>query len=285
MSRPAELSPSVDARRRCTAGYQGHSCKKRTCEICGLTWAKDWQVVLFTNLKALNSLVMFSAITPPGQEHLPYDKSHCAHLGSHKHGKSHGCRIDPDALAQWSHDVSKRWKRLHNAARNAVKRRHGRCLQLATRAWEPQARGAAHVHPVFAIPAPSDVLLASAYFEHAARLAPRHGFGFVGQKSGLSKHVMSAERAAAYLSSYFVKGRGGKATLSENARNPHLPRLLIWVNPTLTRRTGVTMRSRRRCRHLWAVRSGLLPPPGWSGVELAQTILRAGWWPAATRGP
>jgi hypothetical protein len=285
MSRRAELSPSAGARRRCTAGYHGHSCKKRTCEICGLTWAKDWRVVLFANLKELNSLVMFSAITPPGQDHLPYDEKHCAHVGPHVHGKRHGCRIDPDALAQWSHDISKRWKRLHNAARNAVKRQHGRCLQLATRAWEPQKRGAAHVHPVFAVPTPSDVVLASAYFEQAARIAPRHGFGFVGRKRGKSQHVMTAERAAAYLSSYFVSGRGEKATLSENARNPHLPRLLIWVNPALTRRTGVTMRSRRRCRLLWAVRSGLLPPPSWSGVELARTILVAGAWPVAARAP
>lgn len=285
MSRRAELSAPSGARPRCTAGFHGHSCKKRTCDICGLTWAMDWRVVLFANLKELDSLVMFSAITPPGQDHLPYDEAHCAHYGPHKHGKPYECRIDPDALAQWSHDISKRWKRLHNAARNAVKRRHGRCLSLATRAWEPQKRGAAHVHPVFAVPTPHDVVLASAYFEEVARLAPRHGFGFVGQKRGRSQHVMSAERAAAYLSSYFVSGRGEKATLAENARNPHLPRLLIWINPALTRRTGVTMRSRRRCRQLWAVRSGLLPAPSWSGVELARTILLAGSWPVAARAP
>ena len=44
---------------------------------------------------------------------------------------------------------------------------------------------------------------------------------------------MAAERAAAYLSSYFVTGRAEKATLSENARNPNLPRLLIWLTPNL----------------------------------------------------
>jgi hypothetical protein len=285
MSRPAELSPSAGVRRRCNAGRHGHSCKKRTCEICGLTWAKDWRVVLFANLKHLDCLVMLSAITPPGQDHLPYDEAHCAHLGQHVHGKRLGCRIDPDALAQWSRDISKRWKRLHNAARNSVKRRHGRCLPLVMRAWEPQARGAAHVHPVFAVPTPADVLLARAYFEEVGRLAPRHGFGFVGRKQGVSQQIMVAERAAAYLSSYFVSGRGEKATLSENARNPHLPRMLLWLTPSLTRLTGVTMRSRRRCRQLWAVRSGLLPPPSWSGVELARTILLAGAWPVAVRGP
>lgn len=141
------------------------------------------------------------------------------------------------------------------------------------------------MHPVFSVPTPADVVLAASYFDELARLAPRHGFGFVGQKRGVSQQVMAAERAAAYLSSYFVTGKAEKATLSENARNPNLPRLLIWLTPTLTRQTGMTMRGRRRSRQLWAVRMGLLDPPNWSGVELARVILRAGPWPSAPRGP
>jgi hypothetical protein len=284
MSHRAERTAPA-GRERCTRGWQGGSCKKRTCAKCGLVWAKDWRVVLFAALKHEGGLVMLSAVTPPGQDLLPYDEEHCRHRGAHVHGKKFGCRIDPDALDQWSHDISRRWKRLHNGARNAVKRKHGRCLPLLTRAWEPQARGAAHVHPVFAVPTPADVLLAAAYFEEVARLAPRHGFGFVGRKRGVSQQIMAGDRAAAYLSSYFVTGRGEKATLTENARNPHLPRVLIWVSPRVTRQTGMTMRGRRRCRQLWAVRMGLLPPPSWSGVELARAILLAGPWPSAPRGP
>jgi len=103
------------------------------------------------------------------------------------------------------------------------------------------------VHPVFSVPTPAEVLLASAYFTELGRLAPRHGFGFVfvGRKHGVSQQVMEAGRAAAYLLSYFVTGKREKATLSENAKNPNLPRLLIWLTPTITRQTGVTMRSRR----------------------------------------
>jgi len=51
--------------------------------------------------------------------------------------------------------------------------------------------------------------------------------------------IMAGDRAAAYLSSYFVRGKS-KATLQENARNSHLPRMLIWVAPNLTGMTGVT---------------------------------------------
>ena len=141
-------------------------------------------------------------------------------------------------------------------------------LPLLTRVWEPQARGAAHVHPVFALASPDDARIAFLYFEHLARLAPKHGFGFVGTKKGSSAQIMSGERAAAYLSSYFVRGSKEKATLQENARNPYMPHLLIWVSPKLTKLTGITMRILRRIRHLWAVRMGLCPPPSWPADEL-----------------
>jgi hypothetical protein len=115
------------------------------------------------------------------------------------------------------------------------------------------------VHPVFHVYSAEDVRVVECYLAHLARLAPRHGFGFVGGKRGKSMQVMAGDRAAAYLSSYFVRGKGSKATLQENARNPHLPRMLIWASPTLTRSTGVTMRNLRRCRQLWAVSDGADP--------------------------
>lgn len=104
-----------------------------------------------------------------------------------------------------------------------------------------------------------------------------------GEKRGRSMQLMSGDRAAAYLASYFVRGKGSKVTLQANARNPRLPRTLIWVSPTLTRPPGVTMRNLRRCRQLWAVRMGLIPPPSWSGLELARVLAVAGPWPL--RGP
>lgn len=285
MCRPANRIPpkAAEPRKRCTSGWRGQSCKKRTCEVCGVVWARDWRRVLFEALQAPGVPVVLSAVTPPGVKELPWDEWHCKHLGPHRHSARLGCRVEGEALAAWSKDISKRWKRVHNGARNACKREMGRCLPLATRAWEPQARGPGHVHPVFHVYTPADVEVARCYLRHVARLGARHGFGFVGEKAGKSMQHMSGDRAAAYLSSYFVRGKGTKATLQENARNPHLPRMLIWVSPTLTRPTGVTMRNLRRCRQLWAIRLGQLPPPSWSGVELARVVAIAGPWPA--RGP
>ena len=158
-------------------------------------------------------------------------------------------------------------------------------LPLLTRVWEPQARGAAHVHPVFALVEPGDERIVRLYVNQLARLAPKHGFGFVGTKKGVSMMVLPAERAAAYLSSYFVRGAREKATLQENARNPYMPHLLIWVSPKLTKLTGITMRILRRIRHLWAIRKGLCPAPSWPAVELARVIRLAGSWPQLAHAP
>ena len=63
MARPADRVPSSAAvkRERCTRGWNGWPCKKRTCSICSLTWARDWRRVLFENLKSLGVPVALSA--------------------------------------------------------------------------------------------------------------------------------------------------------------------------------------------------------------------------------
>jgi hypothetical protein len=213
MGRPAERIPPTPApprHERCVRGWHGASCKKRTCEICGLTWARDWRRVMFANLKTLSGEVAFASVTPPGQEELPYDVRVCAHVGPHRHGKRYGCKVDEDALAQWSFDLSKRWKRLHNAARNATRREMGRCLPLACRAWEPQSRGPGHVHRVFALSQPGDLDVVKCYLAHIARLAPSHRFGFPGEKEGVSLQLMTGEWAAAYVSTTSSRGRAAR---------------------------------------------------------------------------
>ena len=76
MPRQVERTGARGRRQRCRAGWRGGPCKRRTCSICGLTWAKDWRVVLFRNLLHHGGFVMLSAVTPPGRDELPYDESH-----------------------------------------------------------------------------------------------------------------------------------------------------------------------------------------------------------------
>ena len=62
----SRLVEATSARERCTRGWQGQSCKKRTCRIRGIVWAKGWRRVLFEALQARGVPVALSAVTPPG---------------------------------------------------------------------------------------------------------------------------------------------------------------------------------------------------------------------------
>lgn len=78
---------------------------------------------------------------------------------------------------------------------------------------------------------------ACAYLARLAELAPQYGFGFVERKA----KPQPAENTAAYLSSYFVRGRRGKKTLW----GVGAPRSIVHVSVRLTMRTGCTMRTLR----------------------------------------
>jgi hypothetical protein len=62
---------------------------------------------------------------------------------------------------------------------------------------------------------------------------------------------MPAQHAAAYLSSYFVKGPQGKTALWESVRSPAMPRSIVYVSTKLTMQTGCTMRTLRLKRALY----------------------------------
>jgi hypothetical protein len=193
-------------RERCARGWKGWPCKKRTCSICSLTWARDWRRVLFENLKALDVPVALWAVTPPGQAELPYDKRVCAHHGPHKQASALGvastrmlwlsglvtCRsggsgsttpLGTPASARWA--AACLWRRERGSRRLAA-------LGTST---------------VFALHSPNDVRVAECYLRHVERLAPRHRFGFVGRTRGVSMQILSPTRAAAYLSSYLSGAR------------------------------------------------------------------------------
>jgi hypothetical protein len=92
-------------------------------------------------------------------------------------------------------------------------------------------------------------------------MAPRYGFGFVDGWEKVGRRFWPGDQAGAYLSGYFVSGRGRKATLTENVLAGDLPRLVVFIGRDLTRETGCTMRSLRHARRLWASRQGLVEPP------------------------
>jgi hypothetical protein len=86
-----------------------------------------------------------------------------------------------------------------------------------------------------------------------------------------------AREAAAYLSSYFLGGRGHRAKLTEAVHNAELPRMPLYVSRRLTRVTKTTMRNKRRQRHAWVyLERGRRMPAWWSDLETRVDVLSLG---------
>ena len=157
--------------------------------------------------------------------------------------------------------------------------------KLVARMWERQQRGLAHLHGVIAVSTPEELAWAQAYVNALRELAPAFGFGFVDGWEKLSRKFWPGDQADAFLSSYFAAGRGRKASTTENVQDANLPRVLVLVGAHLSQRTGVTMRSLRLARRLWAARLGRIESHGLDGWDeiVASCVLDRRPLPA--RGP
>lgn len=167
-------------------------------------------------------------------------------------------------------------ERAHRVAKLRADRATGFKGTLAARVWEKQKRGLAHMHGVLSVSTPAELRWAEVYVTALAELAPSKGFGFVDQWEKIKKKIKPGIEAAAYLSGYFVNGKGRKASLTENVQDPDLPRLLVFIGHALTRETGCTMRNLRLGRRLWASRTLMAAPPKvtymeWLAVARLQT--------------
>lgn len=244
------------AGRRCRACGRpvfgaGEVCKSRKCPEYSLIWAGDVRQKLFQNLAAYDGEVLLSAVTAPGADALPWDETRCAHRGEHKHSGRIGCRVDRNAAREWNETASERWRRLHRRARQETLRQCGPgSVVLLARVWEVQERGVLHAHPVVGYGTARQMAGARAYLERLADLAPQYGFGFVHHHPDKVK-PQPALQAAAYVSSYFVIGKGHKTALAESVRSPTMPKSIVHVSVELTMETRCTMRNLRLRRLLW----------------------------------
>jgi hypothetical protein len=150
------------------------------------------------------------------------------------------------------------WSELHRAAKVRADRATGHKGKVLARVWEKQKRGLAHVHGVIAVSTPSERAWAKIYVTALRDLGPRKGFGFVDGWDKIGRKFWPGEQAGAYLSSYFVRGHGRKAPITENVLDGDLPRLVVFVGRHLTERTRCTMRTLRGVRRLWAWQQGLI---------------------------
>jgi hypothetical protein len=271
----AGAGPAVGGRRRryfhrCTCGRPIPEgvlrCSSRTCPEYAPIWGRDTRRRLFENLRLARLSVMFS-VTAPGRDLLPFDPARCTHpLGVKCTGKI-GCRVHEHAARAFNRNAGTWWSQLHRVAKTRADRATGTKGRLLVRVWEKQLRGVAHLHGVVSVATPAELEWARVYVKALDELAPRYGFGYVDGWDKISRKFWPGTQAAAYLSSYFARGRGKKATITENVLDPDLPRLVVFIGRDLTRQTGCTMRSLRNARRLWAAREGYIEPPRFEYAE------------------
>lgn len=219
-------------------------------------WAGDQRRKLFVNLTAYaeqvspaikNPEVLVTAVTAPGVAGgMEWDHHHCHHLGEHHHSGDSGCRVKRWRSRAWNKTAGKRWRLLNGEAYRKCKR-EGLTPWVLVRVFELQKRGLLHVHPVLAYSTPAERRAADRYVYWLNRLAPNYDFGFVERK----KRVRHPRAAAAYLSSYFINGKGRKATLEESVQSGEMPFSIVHVSQRLTKCSGCTMRTLRARRYYW----------------------------------
>jgi hypothetical protein len=262
--RRPDLLEIADPPRRCrSCGRKLYGlsdvCKSRKCPEYSRVWAGDQRRKLFTNLSAFDAPVLLSAVTAPGADQLPWDEERCAALGEHRHSGWLGCRVQPWAADEWNRSAPDRWRRLHRRAYQETVKEHGsRSVRLLARVWEIQSRGVLHVHPVLGYGTARQMAGARGYLDRLATLGSQYGFGFVHHKREKIK-AQPAEAAAAYLSSYFVKGSGRKVAIWESVVSGAMPRSIVHVSVDLTQQTHCTMRNLRLRRALFMIWKTTLP--------------------------
>lgn len=270
---PPQVKPSGGAFRKCThcgavypSDHRTH--RARACPGYSRIWAGDVRVKLFENLKVYGGNVKLMTVTGPGEAGgLSWDEDACRHLGPHTHSGLLGCRVHQAPGEAFNRRAPSWWTALHNEAAQAAHRLTGARPRLLVRIWEMQKRGVLHVHLVVGAGSLQERRSADVYQGELHDRAAKHGFGFVDRKD----EVREAMAAAAYLASYFVKGKGKKATLQESVTVKGMPRSIAYVDPRLSRRSGITMRSLRLRRYAWCL---------WRSDELWQRFAEPVdiWW-------
>lgn len=239
---------------------------------------------MLENLRLVKLSVMFS-VTAPGADVYPFDPRFCTHPADQRCSGRIGCQVDPEMAKAFNGKAGKWWSELHRAAKTRADRATGHKGKIAARVWEKQKRGLAHLHGVLAVSNPDELAWAQAYVTALREMAPRYGFGFVDGWEKIGRRFWPGDQAGAYLSSYFVRGRGGKAPITENVLAGDLPRLVVFVGRHLTSQTGCTMRNLRGARRLWASRAGLIDPPAFEYVEWLAAAAMLQRRAPAPRGP
>jgi hypothetical protein len=221
-------------------------------------WGRDCAAVIRHNISELGDRHDMVTLTAPGTDGLGWDRSKCTHpTGARCSGKL-GCVVEGAALDRFIADLEGNMRRLLRAAKERTRRRGFRPPPMVV-TMEPQDRGAPHFHLVAST---TDREAFRCFFEQAAELAPRYGFGRrVGWDPWRGDDRKGNGGAARYLSkvgAYLAKaGEGDQVAEQLRRMLKRAPNSrIVRCSPALTRCSGVTMRNLRLKRWAWAITGG-----------------------------
>jgi hypothetical protein len=184
-------------------------------------------------------------LTAPGvRGGCPWDPGLCKIKGPHEHTGPNGCRVEKLAADVWNDQMWASWQKLHRRARERASRKVPGCTsKLLSKSPEWHQRGVFHLHVLYGASTAKDLHWMATYVVALKALATSEGFGDQlevgrwGQAAG----------AGAYVAKYVSKVQGVKSAWEQGT----LPARAFYVSPTLTSRTGVTIRMLKRKGVLW----------------------------------
>ncbi len=258
--------------------WQGRSCKRRTCPGYAPVYLRDQAERLKAALAEWDGETTIATLTAPGEDVLPWDPRLCRLESPHKHSGPNGCQVDPWAAAFWNKTATKRLSRLIHTARERVRRARVARPEVLATVLELK-RGVFHAHVVIGYYGYSREGL-DLFLDALDELRGDYGFG-TSRSGGFNRGVpgmYSGPHAGAYTSKYLrpdgAKGSFVPALLKieqiverdPETRRPKEQVRPVYVNPRLTKKSGVTMRFLRWARYAYV---------RWGRVELPRVELLA----------
>lgn len=256
--------PRFPATHRRAGEVISYSCKRRTCPAYAPMYLRDRGDCLMAGLAEWTRACNMVTLTAPGRDRFPFKPSLCRVRVRHRCSGSIGCRVEPWDAARWNGDVLKNWTALRNECQQVVRRAGLPVPVVLAFVLEVHKRGLYHLHvllgwePTAAARAGHDLFVS----ELAAR-CERHDFGPNFDPGKPLRFVASdaGKYAAKYVRPQEAKGGFVPALVmveSLTPRDPVTGRLAsvvrpVFVNPLLTRRSGVTMTFLRWCRYAFVV--------------------------------
>lgn len=226
-------------------------CGARTCDVCGRRWEKDRRVCAVAASEHLEGAVALITVTAPGRDY----------FGSDDWGLGDSAR---DRLNDWNRSARRRMSELHRLASSAPRkeaRAHGVHWRLEFRSWEFQKRGALHAHLVVPFGCPVQQRCTQLYVSELVARGPALGFGYImggdsnqTPRRGQVPRIKPADAnaAARYVCKYVASIGHGKDSMRSVAMATAKRGSILYVGRHLGAASGVTMRSLKARRRIWA---------------------------------